>query len=186
MASEKNQQLIEGLRRLLAFVEANQDFEFVPGADKSIVRVDFHTWYLNGEDNQRLAIADLTRRMAGAGVGKVEKLYSDDYAWIRLAFGEFIQFDITTLRKTICERVVVGKKVIAAQPERVIAASPERTEEEVEWRCHPVLTAGSSHTIDGQMGELESGTDAASLQLESGGVAVAEEEAEEEDNSIPL
>ena len=172
--SEKNQQLVEGLRALLAFVEANDDFEFVPGGDTDIVELKFRTWYLNGEDNRRVSIADLTRRLAHAG--KVDKLYGDDYAWVRSQFGPFVKAEIATMRETICEKVVVGKKVIPAQPERVIAAQPERIEEEVEWRCHPVITAGSGHTIEGQVGELESGTDAASLQLESGGVAVAQAE----------
>jgi hypothetical protein len=67
-----------------------------------------------------------------------------------------VQFNISTMRKTICERVVVGKKVIPARPETVIPASPERTEEEIEWRCHPVMTAGTSHTIEGEVAELES------------------------------
>ena len=163
--SEKNQKLIEGLRQLLAFVEANDDFEFVPGSDDFVLQLQWHAWYIHKEDEQRLAIADLTRRMAK--VGKVEKFYSSDYAWIRLPFGPHVRIDLSTMRKTICERVVVGKKLIPAQPERVIPATAERVEEEVEWRCHPVLTAGSSHVIEGQVGELESGTDAATLQLEA-------------------
>jgi hypothetical protein len=150
----KNAELIQGLRDLLAFVESNDDFEFVPGNATSIVTMDFHSWYLPGSDDaRRPAIADLTRRLAHQG--KVEKLYSDEFAWIRLRFGQFVKFDISTMRKTICERVVVGKKVIPAQPERTIAATPERMEEEVEWRCHPVLTAGSSHTIEGDAPQIE-------------------------------
>ncbi len=147
MTTSKNAQLIQGLRDLLAFVEANSDFEFVPGNDSYVVELGFRTWYISGEEKQRFAIADLTRRMAR--FGKVEKLYSDDYAWLRLPFGSHVRLEVSMMRKTICERVVVGKKVIAAQPERFIAATAERTEEEVEWRCHPVMTAGSSHTIDG-------------------------------------
>ena len=108
----------------------------------------FPTWYIPREADRAQAIGDLTRRMIR--VGKVEKLYSDEFAWIRLDFGPHVQLAISTMRKTICERVVVGKKVIPAQPERTIAATPEQTVEEVEWRCHPVLTAGSSHTIEGE------------------------------------
>jgi len=150
----KNAQLIQGLRDLLAFVEANDDFDFVPGTDTDIIQGNFHAWYLHtGDEERRAAIANLTRRMAR--VGKAEKLYTDSFAHIRLEFGPFVRFQIATLRETICERVVVGKKLIAAQPERVIAATPEQTVDEVEWRCHPVMTAGSSHTIDG-VAELES------------------------------
>lgn len=164
-ASSKNQQLVEGLRALAAFVEANDDFEFVPGIGQVVVKADFYTWYLEGDEARKKAIADLTRRLTR--VGKVEKLFGSDYAWIRLMFGPHVQFDISTNRELICERVVVGKKVIPAQPERVIPAEPERTVEEVEWRCQPVLTAGASHVIEGEMRELEAGTDPAALQLEA-------------------
>src|SRR5579872_5532582 len=110
MTSEKNRELIEGLRGLLAFVEANQDFEFVPGNDDFVIQLNWHAWYIYEEDAQRVAIADLTRRMAR--VGKVEKCYSSDYAWIRLPFGPHVRIDLSTMRKTICERVVVGRKLI--------------------------------------------------------------------------
>ena len=158
----KNAELIQGLRDLLAFVESNDDFDFVPGGDTNIVNGEFRTWYLSGDDARRSSIADLTRRLAR--VNKVEKLYGDDFAWIRLQFGQYVRFDVSTLRETICKRVIVGKKVIAAQPERVIPATSERTVDEVEWRCHPVLTAGSSHTIEGEAPELESSD---TLQLEA-------------------
>ena len=149
----KNAELIQGLRDLLAFVEANQDFEFNPVVGMSNVELKAGMWYIHDDERQRIFIADLTRRMAH--VGKVEKLYGDDFAWIRLAFGAHVKFEIATMRKTICERVVVGKKLIPAQPERTIAATPETTVEEVEWRCHPVMSAGSSHTVEGEAPELE-------------------------------
>jgi hypothetical protein len=182
--TEKNAELIKGLRELLAFVEANDDFEFSPSSGSFMIEANARTWYTSGEEKQRIFIADLTRRMAHHG--KVEKLYSDDYAWIRLHFGPYVEFSISTMRKVICERVVVGKKVIPARPETVIPASPERTEEEIEWRCHPVMTAGTagtSHSIAGELVELESGTDPATLQLESGAEA-ADREADRE--SMPF
>jgi hypothetical protein len=138
----KNQELIQGLRDLLAFVEANDDFDFVPGGDTNIVAADFRSFYLHdgGDDARRMAIADLTRRMAR--VKKVEKNYNESFAWIRLQFGPLVRFDITSLRETVCERVVVGKKLIPARAEQVIPATTESLVDEVEWRCHPVLTAG--------------------------------------------
>ena len=92
----KNAQLIQGLRDLLAFIEANEDFDFIPSMGALVVEAKAYTWYLGGEERQRLFIADITRRMAHAG--KVEKLYSDDYAWLRLQFGPFVKFDVTTMR----------------------------------------------------------------------------------------
>lgn len=138
----ENTELIQGLRDLLAFVESNQDFEFNPSPSTFVINAEARTWYFNGEDKQRQFIADLTRRMAHCG--KVEKVYGNEFAWIRLNFGPHVKFEINTMREVICERVVVGKKIIPARPPTVIPAAPERTEEEVEWRCHPVMTAGSS------------------------------------------
>ena len=159
----KNAELIQGLRDLLAFVESNDDFDFVPGGDTNIVNGEFRSFYIHsGDEARRIAISDLTRRMAR--VKKLDKLYSDSFAWIRLQFGPFVRFDITSLRETVCERVVVGKKVIPARAEQVIPAAPESSVDEVEWRCHPVLTAGSSHTIEGEAPELESSD---TLQLEA-------------------
>lgn len=138
----KNQELIQGLRDMLAFVEANQDFDFCPTAGTCTVDLNFRTWYMQSDDVRRVAIANLTRRMAHAG--KVDKLYTDSFAFIRLNFAPAVKIEISTMRETVCERVVVGKKLIPAQPERVIPAQEETTVEEVEWRCHPVMTAGSS------------------------------------------
>jgi hypothetical protein len=42
-------------------------------------------------------------------------------------------------RNAVCERVVVGTKVVPPQPERVIPAEPERIEELVEWHCPSLL-----------------------------------------------
>ena len=62
--TKKNAELIQGLRDLLAFVESNDDFEFVPAGDTNIVDIQFRTWYLSGDDVRRASIADLTRRLA--------------------------------------------------------------------------------------------------------------------------
>ena len=38
-------------------------------------------------------------------------------------------------KEAVCERVVVGSKIIPAEPEQIIPAKPEREEEIVEWKC---------------------------------------------------
>jgi hypothetical protein len=149
----KNAELIQGLRDLLAFVESNDDFEFTPGDFAPAVELNYPTWYLSKPADRAPVVAELTRRLVR--FGKVEKQYSNDFAWIRLNFGQQVRFSISTMRETICERVVVGRKVIPAQAEVVIPAKPETTVDEVEWRCHPVLTAGTSHTIEGEAPQLE-------------------------------
>jgi hypothetical protein len=160
----KNQEIIQGLRDLLAFVEANEDFDFAPGTDTNIVEMAFRAWYQPGEDRQRIAIGNLTQRMAHRG--KVEKLYGDEFAWIRLQFGKFVRLDISTLRKTICERVIVGKKLVPAQPERVLPATPETTVDEVEWRCHPVLVRPESTEVPEDLSLTDGGAPLLEAEVE--------------------
>lgn len=38
-------------------------------------------------------------------------------------------------KENVCERVVVGTRTVAAEPEKIIPAKPEREEEIVEWKC---------------------------------------------------
>ena len=49
----KNAELIQGLRDLLAFVEANQDFEFNPVVGMSNVELKACVWYIHDDERQK-------------------------------------------------------------------------------------------------------------------------------------
>ena len=59
--------------------------------------------------------------------------------FIRRERFEGFKVRVYTNRRTVCEAVVVGQKVIPAVPLHVVPASPERTEDVIEWQCKSVL-----------------------------------------------
>ena len=132
---KNNQELIAGLRAFLEFLEANADFDFEQGSKEDLVQINFRAWYLRGTDSEKQTImGDLVKRL---GSGK--KSYSDEWFWFRHDFSPNVRLDITSDRKTVCERIVTGTKIIPATEERIIPAEPEREVEAVEWRCAPLL-----------------------------------------------
>ena len=139
--NEKNAQLLSGLRDLCAFIEANDDFEFVTGQQPQ-VEMNFSTWCQRGTDEQRKErLCDLAKRM-----GKAEKTYAESFFWMRHNFGPLVQLKAISMREVVCERVVTGKEVIPAQAERVLPAIPEHTVEVVTWKCAPILAAETELT----------------------------------------
>lgn len=71
-------------------------------------------------------------------IGIAEKGADPNYFFLKKRFGE-ISLDFNVARAVACERRVVGVREI---PETVV---PARTEEIVEWDCHPIFkTNGAS------------------------------------------
>ena len=139
--NEKNAQLLSGLRDLCAFIEANDDFEFVTGQQPQ-VELSLATWHLCGsKEEHRAYVCDLARR-----VGKAEKRYADEFFWLRHDFNPLVRLVVTSMRDVVCERVVTGREVIPAQAEQVLPAIPERTVEVVTWKCAPILAAETELT----------------------------------------
>lgn len=130
MKSEKNAQLVAGLRELAEFIETNDDFEFVSG-DSCPIEFSWRDWYLHdmSTEEKRAEIAKIARKL-----GNAEKIYSDDFFWLEKQFGPMVIFRVHSMRQTVCERVVTGTITLPAVP-----AQPERTIEKVEWRCSPIL-----------------------------------------------
>lgn len=64
--------------------------------------------------------------------GSATKEYNDDHLTIKKQFGTQTLQAVFS-RKEVCERVVVGTKVV---PEQV---TPEHVQEIIEWRCDPIL-----------------------------------------------
>ena len=133
--NEKNAQLVAGIRDLIAFIEANDDFEFVTGEAHQVV---FHwrDWYLDSADSskRRARLAYLAQRL-----GKAEKQYSGDFFWLRHDFGPHVRIEAASERDVVCERVVTGTRLVPAQEAYTMPALPEHEEEIVEWKCAPIL-----------------------------------------------
>lgn len=74
-------------------------------------------------------------------VGECQKDYSESQLTIKkeIAPGFFLRFVFS--RERVCERVVVGTKIIPSHvlPARGETTVPERIEEMVEWRCGSIL-----------------------------------------------
>lgn len=129
-----NEKLKSGLRDLLAFIEANDDINL-----ETALRVTayYRSWYLHtSTERSREAVLDMVRRL---GTGK--KKYGDDFFWFIKNFSDYVEFEVSTERNTVCERVKVGEEVV---PEHVLPARektvvPERVVEKYVWRCSPLL-----------------------------------------------
>ena len=73
-----------------------------------------------------------------------EKIYNDDWFYLRREFGNDLSLDITTQRDTVCRKVITGT--------RTVPATPEREVEIVEWVCDDVamLAARSRPPVVGE------------------------------------
>lgn len=105
-------------------------------------------------DDVMARLADYVRRGKAAGA-KVEKHYTNDYGGAKLWFGP-VYVEVYATRDEVCTRVVTGTTEVTEEvpdPE-ALAAVPKvtvtRTEELVEWQCHPILSA----SIPSQDGEV--------------------------------
>lgn len=80
--------------------------------------------------------------------GDVDKEVNSQLFKLVKDFGGGVKVEWVAYREAVCERVVVGTKIVPAEPERVVAAVPERTEEVVEWKCPSLLKAAASVEMD--------------------------------------
>jgi hypothetical protein len=62
-----------------------------------------------------------------ARLGGGSKEYYDSWFALRRTFGEDVRLDINVSREQVCRKVVVGHKIVPAQPEREV--------EIVDWVC---------------------------------------------------
>jgi len=75
--------------------------------------------------------------------GKAEKKYTNDTFEIVKTFPSGRKLYTYNPRNSICEKKVVGTKIVPAEPEKtvVVPAKPEREEEIVVWDCGESLLA---------------------------------------------
>jgi len=72
------------------------------------------------------------------GLGSSKKEYSDWYVKVFKEFGP-ITYGVSIPREQVCERKVVGKKIVPASPSRYIPETPEHEEDVIEWECKSIL-----------------------------------------------
>lgn len=114
---QQGQRFAAGLRALAAWYDAHPE-----------APVPFDATFHIGADDT-LAEA---RRLA-AMLAPCDKVYTDSYFKLERDFGG-VGLSFIFFRSTVCERRVVGTKLVPAVP-----AQPERTEEIVEWSCDPIF-----------------------------------------------
>jgi hypothetical protein len=127
-----NEQLVETLRAMADFYEAHP---LAPGP------MDMQYGWMNC-----YLPADIAKEVLRS-VGSFKKEYEDDFMRAKVKCGHLdLQFSVR--REGICERKVVGTRLIPAQtvpaeiiPERFI---PEHEEEIVEWDCKEPILADST------------------------------------------
>jgi hypothetical protein len=108
----------DGLRQLADWYEAHPDVHPPYEADQL-------TYYPFTKDDTE----DLVRRIGGRWAKKA----SSDLLYLTQAVGPF-QFRVVVDQATVCQKRVVGHRVIPAQEARLV--------EVVEWDCAPVLGGG--------------------------------------------
>lgn len=129
-----------GWGKLSQFLADNADI-----ADNAHAYSDRVLIYYTPDESPLARLADITRRGIAAGA-RVEKSYDDDYGKVQLHFGP-VYLQAYSNRAEVCERVVVGTREVVeeVQDPDALAAVPTitqtRTEEIVEWQCHPILAA---------------------------------------------
>lgn len=103
----------ESLRALAAFLDDHQEIKV-------------------GEQNVTILHYVSTRKEIAecARAASWRKVYTNDYFELHRDFGNGITIQVYTPRGQVCEKVVVGKRIVPARP-----AEPEREEEVVEWVC---------------------------------------------------
>jgi len=125
----KNQELVNGLRELADYLEANPDTFPDWGGTELIVCCD-----------TKDEMAEVARQHA-----PVEKSFeSDDYFYLRKWFGTRVHIRWIVERAKVCRQVVTGvKKIIRPVYDNPVQIGEEEVEVEIkEWQCdEPLLSS---------------------------------------------
>lgn len=126
----RNQKLIDGIRNLANFLEANPQLPRNYGEVRLLTFPD-----------------DLAE--AAKGMGFLEKKTAGAYFSLVKRFGQDVSFEFLKSREQVCERVVTGTKVIPAKEAYLVPAEPEKTVEVFEWKCPDSIleAAAEAHAI---------------------------------------
>lgn len=125
----KRLEYVAALRELADYVESHEFPESKTGYWGSIEDT-FKAPNLEFDVRNREDFVAFVRAM-----GSFEK-ERDSYstgAKFELPSGTYVK--VETARENVCKKIVVGKRTVEAQPERILAAIPEHEEDVVEWEC---------------------------------------------------
>lgn len=128
MKYKDRDELVAGLRQLADFIEA-KGVELPISYYPSVKLMDF----VYDSRTRGTAVQQMGR--AAKTMAPCEKTWEPDYLNLKRKFGRLVELELSTNRRNVCERRVVGVEEV---PERVIPAS---TREIVEWDCAPALLA---------------------------------------------
>lgn len=133
---EKATALAADFRRLADFIEANPEL-----ADTYL---GYAMQGFNLPVQTRDRVVGLARMGMRAGFA-VTKHQNDNFAGVDITVGDSISLHVYARRDEVCERIVTGTREVTEEvpdPE-ALAAVPKvtvtRVEEDVEWRCLPLL-----------------------------------------------
>jgi len=116
MTDERRAEVIAGLRQIADFLEQHPG---VPAPDYST---------LNSRAGTKEQIAAIAR------LATWRKDYGDNYFSLHKEFPGDLALDVYTERSTVCRKVVTGRRMLPAEPEREV--------EVYEWICdEPLLEA---------------------------------------------
>ena len=119
-------EFVESLRNLADFFEQHEEIR---------LPLTTHITVFPNYSESKQQFRDFCRAIGG----KIEKQFGDDVMYADKPFGNLFILRFMAYRDAVCERVVVGTKVLPATEERIVPAEPEREVEIVEWRCGSVL-----------------------------------------------
>jgi len=119
--AEQRADFIRGLRDLATFYERNPSVDFPR----------YNTLNVFLKDR-----VDVERHARASGGW--EKIYNGDWFSLRKNFGENVTLEINANRETVCRKVITGKRIVEAQPEREV--------DEFVWECNetPLLAGGAN------------------------------------------
>ena len=108
---------LRDLRALVEFLETHEDCP-IP-------------YDLTNEDQWYVVTSEEALLDARRAIGFVQKMEDEGYIGFARHFGD-LRYSVQIARSSICERKVVGKKIVPAK-----AAVEEHEEDVVEWVCPP-------------------------------------------------
>jgi hypothetical protein len=119
------QEWADGLREMADFADRHPDL-FNSRGEK------FNIFATDAKDFARKARA----------LGKADKIQEGSFYILRRRFGPHM-VDLNIFRKELCEKVLVGTKIVSRQDPELIAAVPviEVTEDVYEWHCPESILA---------------------------------------------
>lgn len=123
--------VIDGLRQLASWLEQHPT---VPATSDTVM-----SYVCDNKEE----FTELAREM-----GSFQKKPTEYYMFLEKHFSGEVIFRLIGDRRNVCERVVVGSKIVQATPEIIIPAKPEHEEDIVEWRCAPILEEKNGETAN--------------------------------------